>query len=390
MKSLDLFTGIGGISYALRGIMTPVGYCEIDPAARLVLKELMRRGVLPKAPVHTDVTQLTGTSFKGKIDAIVAGFPCQGFSMAGFRRGFDHTGSGLYSHIERLVQTIRPSVVFLENVASICAMGGLEHVAGGLAQMGYDVSWVTMCAHHVGAPHRRKRWFCLAVLPKTPAVKVKIAETFQRYMWTREPVPRMVHLTPRTAAARMEMLGNAVVPDCVRLAFLYLWSGSPTTPVTDLLDKSKGMVLSAQRPPDTGKESPCAHHGAVRACSSIFRKLHAPRGVPGIEPHMRIVMVPGVYVGSRGKNPYQRNETLKKPAEKPCWATPRRNWCPSATLTKRVIKDLPTQMRFEKNTPEAQRPLSPNCEFLEYLMGYPIGYSSFTFEENVKKEKNKK
>ena len=77
MKSLDLFTGVGGIALALRDLgIEPAVYCERDPMAISVLRQRMRCGHLPPAPLHTDVERFPGKDYKGKIDVLCAGFPC--------------------------------------------------------------------------------------------------------------------------------------------------------------------------------------------------------------------------------------------------------------------------------------------------------------------------
>jgi site-specific DNA-cytosine methylase len=96
LRSLDLFSGIGGLTLALTGIAEPLAYCDIEASSLAVLHENMRLKRLPTAPVSTDVNQLdpawlkehvpSGTS--SKPDAIVAGFPCVGFSLVGKREGF--------------------------------------------------------------------------------------------------------------------------------------------------------------------------------------------------------------------------------------------------------------------------------------------------------------
>jgi hypothetical protein len=86
--SVDLFTGIGGFAVALKGIATPVLYCESDPLVRRALVGIMDRGRLPKAPIVEDVRDIAGIQKVvggRRIDVLTAGFPCVGFSKRGYR-----------------------------------------------------------------------------------------------------------------------------------------------------------------------------------------------------------------------------------------------------------------------------------------------------------------
>ena len=129
LRSLDLFSGIGGLTLALKGVARPVAYCEIEPAAVAVLVDRMKGGGLPKAPICPDVRLLTPQwvreNARGAPQAIVAGFPWIGFSLAGKRDGYQNEQSGLFSHILRLLDEHKSiEFLFLENVAQFLH-GGL-------------------------------------------------------------------------------------------------------------------------------------------------------------------------------------------------------------------------------------------------------------------------
>lgn len=160
MNGLDLFSGIGGISLALRDWVTPVAYCENDTYAQSVLLSRMADGSLRTAPIWDDVRTLSA-SILPPIDIITGGFPCQDISAAGKGAGLAGERSGLYFEIERLIQETKPTFVFLENVPAIRTRG-LGRVVWGLSELGYDLRWTTLSAAEVGAPHLRKRWFLLA------------------------------------------------------------------------------------------------------------------------------------------------------------------------------------------------------------------------------------
>ncbi len=147
MRSLDLFSGIGGITHALRGLgIDPVLYVEIEKNAKDVLNARMKSGDLPEAPIHNDVRTLTAQDVGQEgIDIIVAGFPCTGFSTSGNMTGLNHPQSGLFSEIVRLTKELDPSYLFFENVAAIRTLG-LKDVTTAMQTLGYHCWWVTVPA----------------------------------------------------------------------------------------------------------------------------------------------------------------------------------------------------------------------------------------------------
>lgn len=161
INGLDLFSGIGGISLALREWVKPIAYCEIDRYAQAVLLSRMSEGLLPRAPIWNDITTLDGKQFRGQVDIIYGGFPCQDISVAGNGKGLAGKRSWLFREIMRLAEELKPKFIFLENVPAIRTRG-LNHVAEWLASAGYDCRWDIISAQEIGAPHIRQRWFCLA------------------------------------------------------------------------------------------------------------------------------------------------------------------------------------------------------------------------------------
>jgi len=160
LNGLDLFSGIGGISLALGQWARPVAYCEIDEYARAVLLSRMADGQLPTAPIWDDIRTFPISDFRGQIDIVYGGFPCQDLSCAGTRKGLEAERSGLFFEIMRLAEEIRPTFIFLENVPGIRKY--LHIVAREMASLRYDCRWGMLSAYDVGAPHKRERWFLLA------------------------------------------------------------------------------------------------------------------------------------------------------------------------------------------------------------------------------------
>ncbi len=161
LNGLDLFTGIGGISLALREWVRPISYCEIDPYCQGVLLSRMSDEMLAMAPIWDDIQTFNGKQFEGAIDIVYGGFPCQDISIAGNGKGLEGKRSGLFYEIVRLSKEIRPRFIFLENTKGILSNGGIE-VIDSLTSIGYSCRWITKSCKEIGAPQNRERWFCLA------------------------------------------------------------------------------------------------------------------------------------------------------------------------------------------------------------------------------------
>lgn len=152
-------------------------HAEREAYPTAVLAARMEEGSLDAAPIwFGDFTELDATRFRGVVDCVVAGFPCQDLSVAGRRAGLDGQRSGLFFEVVRIATDSGAWLLFLENVAGIASAtasvvdpeeGELDEraaarVVGELADLGWDAEWITLAASDVGASHGRARWFCLA------------------------------------------------------------------------------------------------------------------------------------------------------------------------------------------------------------------------------------
>lgn len=161
LRGLDLFSGVGGISMAIREFVRTIAYCEIEPYCQGVLLSRMADGILDNAPIWDDIKTLDGRQFEGKVDIIYGGFPCTDISIAGVGRGLEGERSGLFFEIMRLADEIKPKFLLLENVPAITSRGGLQVVAE-ITKRGNDCRWCTLSAAEIGAKHKRERFFLLA------------------------------------------------------------------------------------------------------------------------------------------------------------------------------------------------------------------------------------
>lgn len=162
LNELHLFAGCGG--GILGGILLghhPVCAVEIEPYCRRVLLQRQRDGVLPRFPIWDDVRTFDGKPWRGRVDVVCGGFPCQDISTAGKGAGLTGARSGLWAEMRRVIGEVEPRFAFVEN-SPMLTLRGLGVVLGELAEMGFDAEWGVMGACDAGAPHERERIWILA------------------------------------------------------------------------------------------------------------------------------------------------------------------------------------------------------------------------------------
>lgn len=162
LRSISLFAGGGGLDLGLEasGVVT-VCRVEHEAYAAAVLAARSEDGALDPAPVWSDVSTFDGRPWRGRVDLIAGGFPCQDISHAGKQAGIEGERSGLWKEFLRIIREVGPRYVFVENVSALLVRG-LDVVLGDLASSGFDAEWECFRASDVGAPHRRERVFILA------------------------------------------------------------------------------------------------------------------------------------------------------------------------------------------------------------------------------------
>lgn len=162
MRELHLFAGAGGgiLAGQLLGHRC-VCAVEREPYAQAVLVARQNDGTFPPFPIWDDVRTFRGEPWRGIVDVVCGGFPCQDISAAGSGAGIDGERSGLWREMARIVSEVRPRFVFVEN-SPLLVGRGLAVVIGDLAEMGYDAQWACISASDTGAPHQRDRIWIVA------------------------------------------------------------------------------------------------------------------------------------------------------------------------------------------------------------------------------------
>ena len=162
MNELALFAGAGGgiLGGHLLGWRT---VCAVEweqyPASVLCARQ--NDGLLPPFPIWDDVQTFDGKPWKGIVDVVSGGFPCQDISAAGKGAGITGERSGMWKHMARIIGEVQPQYAFVEN-SPMLTIRGLGVVVGDLSEMGYDCKWGVVSAADVGARHKRERIWIVA------------------------------------------------------------------------------------------------------------------------------------------------------------------------------------------------------------------------------------
>ena len=157
MNELALFAGAGGgiLGGHLLGWRT---VCAVEweqyPASVLCARQNDK--ILPSFPIWDDVQTFDGKPWRGIVDVVSGGFPCQDISAAGAGAGITGERSGMWKHMARIIGEVRPQYVFVEN-SPMLTTRGLGVVLADLSQMGFDAKWGVVSAANIGANHQRER-----------------------------------------------------------------------------------------------------------------------------------------------------------------------------------------------------------------------------------------
>ena len=233
MNELALFAGAGGgiLGGHLLGWRT-VCAVEWEPYAARVLLARQNDKSLQPFPVWDDVQTFDGKPWRGIVDIISGGFPCQDISSAGKKLGIDGEQSGMWKQMARIICEVRPKFVFVENSSNLTSRG-IDRVLGDLASMGFNARWGVLGAEDCGGPHKRKRIWIVADTKYLRCNQRKPGNTrgqiaawgeyrLESHRRTRIlPTPRVCRMADGVAYRmdRLKTIGNGQVPEVARRAW---------------------------------------------------------------------------------------------------------------------------------------------------------------------------
>ncbi len=244
MNELALFAGAGGgiLGGKLLGWRT-VCAVERDAYAAQVLAQRQNDGILRPFPIWSDVCSFDGKPWRGIVDVVSGGFPCQDISISGPGNGIDGGRSGLWSQQKRIIGEIRPQFAYVENSPMLTSRG-LGRVLADLAELGFDAKWGVLGASDIARDHHRKRIWVLGHsnrngLERFPKVGDRpkkagnayigreTARTHRAAAWDRhneQAEPRMVGAVDGLAhrVDRLKAIGNGQVPAVAATAWRIL------------------------------------------------------------------------------------------------------------------------------------------------------------------------
>lgn len=218
----SLFSGIGGFDLAAQWMgWENVFQVEIDSFCQQVLAKNF-----PEVERHGDIKTFDGTKYRGAVDIISGGFPCQPFSTAGKRKG-TKDDRYLWPEMLRVIREVQPTYVVGENVYGLVNWSGglvFEQVCADLENKGYQVQPVILPACAVNAPHRRDRVWFVAYSASLRRIQSKYRNAAkvdnpnrERISWERFPTQSPVRtgndgLSSRLVRSAIQAGGNAIVP----------------------------------------------------------------------------------------------------------------------------------------------------------------------------------
>jgi DNA (cytosine-5)-methyltransferase 1 len=168
LRELALFAGAGGgiLGGKLLGWRT-ICAIEFNAYARSILLARQDDGILSPFPIWDNVTTFDGKPWRGIVDVVSGGFPCQDISAAGAGAGIEGKKSGLWKEMLRIINEVRPKFAYMEN-SPLLVSRGLAVVITDLAKIGYDVKWGCLSAGSAGANHVRNRIWIVATNSNLP------------------------------------------------------------------------------------------------------------------------------------------------------------------------------------------------------------------------------
>lgn len=444
IKALDIFSGIGGFSLALKGVTETIAFCEIDWACQQVLTRHHKAKLVDSVNLTSQKPSTTsnpkfltfaedGTSeehqknsrdhesksssqrlpllFKDicdiddkmmqkfpalrKVEMLTAGFPCTDISVANYKGdGIDGNASGLFFEVLRLTD-ILPSVnfVFLENSPNI-KLKGLQSIVQHFKARNFSCFWTYVCASDVGAYHKRKRWFCLCVRENISERKQDKNKRIERlrpvpddnifkFRWREEKdKPRILHKDKLTLNQKREHIHRCRMlgNSIVPQAAAYAWN--------TLLSHIYSHYFSDRIEYLSNQLTNCLQVDPRKSVHDrdYITDINSLKDSVSLEAQ-HVLSPPALF------NNYIDIECNdgKKSFSKTRWVTPSYSFWHmfSGIRSLRCNTTLTVQVYYDKNTviDEKDKKKSEvfnryicNAVFIEHLMGYPNNWTLFSFK----------
>ena len=222
LRELALFAGAGGgmLGGKLLGWRT-VCAVEYEPYPACVLAQRQNDGLLPPFPIWDDVRTFDGKPWRGIVDGVSGGFPCQAYSAAAAGK---NTADDLWPEMRRIVADVAPRLVFAENVSR----RAIERSAIDLTAMGYKAKAISLSAKDLGADHVRKRYWIRAYandeseLFSEVYAEMAVSKSICDGVWETNPGKSRVANGVPARVDRLKAIGNGQVPQCAAAAWIIL------------------------------------------------------------------------------------------------------------------------------------------------------------------------
>jgi DNA (cytosine-5)-methyltransferase 1 len=227
MNELALFAGAGGgiLGGHLLGWRT-VCAVEWEKYPACVLAARQNDGLLPTFPIWDDVQTFDGKPWRGIVDVVSGGFPCQDISAAGKGDGLEGERSGMWREMARIIGEVRPQYAFVENSPMLTSRG-LGTVLADLAKLGFDAEWGVLGADEVGAHHQRKRQWIVAYSNNSirggerrrVRSAQKCSQKWDLHSIFNQPEPLRMVDGVASRVDRLKAVGNGQVPQVAGIAW---------------------------------------------------------------------------------------------------------------------------------------------------------------------------
>jgi len=217
MKYVSTFTGIGGFELGIGAEHECVGYSEVDRYACNIYQHHF-----PTHQNYGDITKIDAASLPD-FDLLVGEFPCQAFSIAGKRRGFQDTRGTLFFDLARILQAKQPRLFVFENVKGLLSHNDgqtFRTIIATLAELGYDVQWQVLNSKNHGVPQNRERVFIVGHLRGSRRPEVfPLGEGDSRTDEARNQEREVVAHTLRAKQGGPDLENSYLIPEATQMGY---------------------------------------------------------------------------------------------------------------------------------------------------------------------------